>query len=590
MHYAFRIREPNDPEWVSWAFAAPAAPCSLAARRDRYKGIARLLTNRYLGKTGLFIYLRTRGVFLMPARRCFAALVAFVAAVFATTAWAQSQELFRVVGVAKGDVLHMRSSPSADAPTAGAIPADASGIARVGECKTWCQVRYGSIVGWVNRRHLASVSTSTATTLEAITTSDPLGDCNSDDNSRRLAGCTAIIDKGELSAPVLAIAFSRRSDAHLEIRNLDAAIADRARALQLQQDDAVYKLRLGHAYSLRAAMRLEANDPGGALADYSELIQLDPSNHESYLARSGAYARTKDYKRAIADLQTVAKLQGETDTHRKALAGLYEMSGIEHLLNKQFDQAIGDFSEALKRDPTREALLLNRATAHAAKNDTTRAFEDYAEIMRIDPRSAEPYMRRGELLRARGSPTEAIADFTEALKRDQSNVIALLFRGLAREETKQFDEAIADYRAVLAIDSSHKLAVMSLERLRKSGPASAVPTNISPEARPDVRKSTTTPPTDATPTHSQGIVDGRWTGEWDGISATTILISGGKVVRYRFRGRQVPITRSQVTAKTLTFGNATYTVRVTFESAQRATAHYQNLTRGFTSSAILTRQ
>lgn len=509
----------------------------------------------------------------------------------AASASAQSQELFRVVGVAKGDVLNMRSSPSADAPTTGAITADASGIALVGECKTWCQVRHGRIVGWVNRRYLTPAPMTTPAAKEAVTSSDPVGDCNGDDTGRKLAGCTAIIDKGELPAAALAIAHSRRSDVYLEALKPDDAIGDRVKALELQPDDPAYKLRLIDSYTLRGAQRLEKGDVDSALADYGALIRLDPSNHESHLARSGAYVRMKDYKQAIADLQTVAKLQGEADTHRKALARLYELSGVEHLLNKAFDQAIADFTEALQRDPVREVLYLNRAAARAGKNDAVRALEDYAEVMRINPQGAEPYLRRGELLRARGSHADAIADFTEALKRDRSNVTAIMLRGLVHEEMKQFDEAIADYRAVLAVDSSHKLATMSLERLGESRRRNPVPTDSSPEPRPEVRKSAITPPVaNAAPDHPQGIVDGRWTGEFGAYRAATILISGGKVIRYRFRGEEVPITRTQIAGRTVTFGSATYTVRVTFESPQRASAHYQNLTRGFTSSAILTRQ
>lgn len=398
-------------------------------------------------------------------------VVAIAVSLVAASPLARSQESFRVVGVAKGDVLNMRSSPNADASSTGAIPADASGIVRVGECKAWCQVRYGETVGWVNRRYLAPTKPSAQTPAPAQApapvpqSADPIGDCNSDDNRRRLAGCAALIVKGELSPLVLAIAHSRRSDAHVEARNLDAAIADRGKALELQPDDGAYKVRLAHAYGLRASARLNAGDLDGALADYGELIRLDPSHHEAYLARSAIYVRKKDYEKAIADVQVVAKLQGETVVHRKALAHLHEQRGVEHLLKKDPEAAIRAFTEALKLDPTRETVFLNRGAAYAAKNEVDRAEEDYAQVERLNPSSPEPLIRRGELARASGLLYPAMRHFDEALKRDPNNITARMLRGLTREETKQFDAAIVDYQGVLALDASHKLAKDSLVRL-----------------------------------------------------------------------------------------------------------------------------
>jgi peptidoglycan hydrolase-like protein with peptidoglycan-binding domain len=89
---------------------------------------------------------------------------------------------------------------------------------------------------------------------------------------------------------------------------------------------------------------------------------------------------------------------------------------------------------------------------------------------------------------------------------------------------------------------------------------------------------------------TRGITDGRWTGDWGGRSSATILISNGKVLRYRFRGREVPITRATGSGNTITFGSDTYTVRVTFHSDRNASAHYRHHTNGNTSTADLTRQ
>jgi hypothetical protein len=147
-------------------------------------------------------------------------------AITATIAYAlaQSEDFFRVVGVRKGDVLNMRASPDGDAPKTGTIPADASGIVRVGDCTTWCQVAYEGKIGWVSRRFLAPIARPKAPPAPTIVSTDPVGDCNSDDAPRKLAGCTALITKGSLEPAVLGIAYSRRSDAYLDAGDLDAVL------------------------------------------------------------------------------------------------------------------------------------------------------------------------------------------------------------------------------------------------------------------------------------------------------------------------------------------------------------------------------
>jgi hypothetical protein len=77
---------------------------------------------------------------------------------------------------------------------------------------------------------------------------------------------------------------------------------------------------------------------------------------------------------------------------------------------------------------------------------------------------------------------------------------------------------------------------------------------------------------------------------WGERSSATVLISGGKILRYRYRGREVPITRSSVAGNTLTFGSDTYTIKVTFHSAREASAHYRHHANGNTFTAVLLRQ
>jgi len=62
---------------------------------------------------------------------------------------------YRVIYVAPGDVLNLRSGPSVAYPVVGAIPPEGRGVRLVGHCQAWCPVSYNGALGWVNPAYLA---------------------------------------------------------------------------------------------------------------------------------------------------------------------------------------------------------------------------------------------------------------------------------------------------------------------------------------------------------------------------------------------------------------------------------------------------
>lgn len=63
--------------------------------------------------------------------------------------------LFRVTGVAAGDVLNIRAEPSAGAAILGSLPPDAAGVEVVAEQDGWGLVSTGEGAGWVKLSFLA---------------------------------------------------------------------------------------------------------------------------------------------------------------------------------------------------------------------------------------------------------------------------------------------------------------------------------------------------------------------------------------------------------------------------------------------------
>jgi len=61
---------------------------------------------------------------------------------------------YRVVHVHDDDVLNIRTAPSGDARIVGAIPPNGRGVELIGDCRSWCPVRYNGMSGWVSGRYL----------------------------------------------------------------------------------------------------------------------------------------------------------------------------------------------------------------------------------------------------------------------------------------------------------------------------------------------------------------------------------------------------------------------------------------------------
>jgi uncharacterized protein YraI len=65
------------------------------------------------------------------------------------------ERTYRVVDVARDDVLNVRSGPSAGYPVIAEIPPTGRGLRLNGPCRGWCSITYNGATGWVHARYLA---------------------------------------------------------------------------------------------------------------------------------------------------------------------------------------------------------------------------------------------------------------------------------------------------------------------------------------------------------------------------------------------------------------------------------------------------
>lgn len=122
---------------------------------------------------------------------------------------------------------------------------------------------------------------------------------------------------------------------------------------------------------------------------------------------------------------------------------LYQARGLALVAKGDWDRAVADLGEAIRRDPKNPRLYRDRGDAWHAKGDTYKAMADYNAALHI-AFDAEIYGKRGLEWLGRSIYTTAIGDFTEAIKRDSRNPEHFANRALAWEKKGDAEKARAD--------------------------------------------------------------------------------------------------------------------------------------------------
>ena len=96
-------------------------------------------------------------------------------------------------------------------------------------------------------------------------------------------------------------------------------------------------------------------------------------------------------------------------------ADLYFNRGNNHGDLNQHEQAIADFSQAIRLKPQYVEAYYNRGNACLDLKRYEQAISDYSEAIRLKPEFAAAYYQRGVIYDDLGDSEKALADFTEAI-------------------------------------------------------------------------------------------------------------------------------------------------------------------------------
>jgi len=143
-----------------------------------------------------------------------------------------------------------------------------------------------------------------------------------------------------------------------------------------------------------------------------------------------------------------------------AAPGDARAQGLQHFREARAASQRGDYDTAIREytlaidagdlsHPNSFFVFNNRGNVYAAKRDWEHALQDYSEALKRNPKFAAAWRNRGLVYARTGDHERAIQDFTEAARLDPDDPHALIYRGLVYCGRREFDRAVQDFDAAL---------------------------------------------------------------------------------------------------------------------------------------------
>lgn len=230
-----------------------------------------------------------------------------------------------------------------------------------------------------------------------------------------VAACSALIASGQETSEGLELVYSGRAGAYSRLGDTQRAIADYSEVIRLNPRD-------DGAYSLRGRLFSDLGDMQRAIADYSEAIRINPQDHSHYLNRGNVFFGQGDKQRAIADYSEAIRLRPQNaytyisrararargmidldlalEDANKAIdlrddAAIRNTRGFVHLRRGEFAEALADYDAALAEDPNLTGSLYARGIVKLRLGRTAEGQADIAAATKSDPGVAARYAGYG---------------------------------------------------------------------------------------------------------------------------------------------------------------------------------------------------
>lgn len=152
---------------------------------------------------------------------------------------------------------------------------------------------------------------------------------------------------------------------------------------------------------------------------YTRVIEANPGLAFPYNRRAIIRKTLGKSDEAIEDYSSAIRFDPQ--------AMYYGNRGFLWQFSKQnLDEALKDYAEAIRLDPALPSVYHSRGLIHRSRNDLDAALADFDESLRLDPKYASASSNRGLVWKAKGDLAAAIRDFEDAFRSEPKYADAYL--------------------------------------------------------------------------------------------------------------------------------------------------------------------
>ena len=210
----------------------------------------------------------------------------------------------------------------------------------------------GSTADWINGRW-------------RIENSNTIFDPDGDTWTKQSGSAGNVSQQQQTTTPTPAVSaesYFKNGYAALQSNDYDKAIADFTQVILLDP-------KADAAYFLRALAYDEKGDYDNSIVDYIRNIQLDPNNEFAYIRRGNIYFIKQDYDKAIADYNQAIRLVPNNKGYKKGLE-------IIQRRGKSSVEFPAGFVGTWKRDKFNNTLTFDKNSFKPSNQNSTRILSD----------------------------------------------------------------------------------------------------------------------------------------------------------------------------------------------------------------------
>ncbi|XVE58863.1 hypothetical protein DITRI_Ditri04bG0203100 [Diplodiscus trichospermus] len=269
---------------------------------------------------------------------------------------------------------------------------------------------------------------------------------------------------------------------HEEWINSEKPVLDSAVLAQINETLDMTDNEIEICKSIRTEMRLAVNS---LLKDDGILVIPTTAYPPPKLGSKDIFS--EDYQNRMFSLLSIASISGCCQVtiplgyHDKcpvSVSFIARHGGDRFLLDTVLTMysSLQEHADTVAKSKLSRHAVNQEHYAEVAKEKGNQAYKDkqwqkaigfYTEAIKLSGNNATYYSNRAAAYLELGSFLQAEADCTKAINLDKKNVKAYLRRGTAREMLGYYKEAIEDFRYALVLEPTNKRAALSAERLRK---------------------------------------------------------------------------------------------------------------------------